>query len=562
MRSAQKACALPVLLLVCAACSLSPGGARLSTPAPGQSQGPSVGLVPVAVTAVSLGPAERCGSGFVMHALDHVTLAHSDVPHLFESNGAGLAINDLNGDGLLDIVLANLNGPASILWNEGNFTFRKETLPEQDTRDVNIVDVDGDGRLDIVFTHTTSSLSYWRNMGDGRFERQTLPGVRKPAYAMAWGDLRGVGSLDLVTASYDAELARDLGNSFLFGDGAGVFYYTHDGQAFVPQRLAPTAQTLAIALFDFTGNGQPGIVVGNDFQMPDLAWARAQDVWTGATPFTRTTESTMSFDWGDIDNSGSQVLFATDMKPYDRSPRTLAAWMPMMVPLMKNALPQSDPQIMENVLQVRGPDGRFRNEPYERGIDATGWTWSAKFGDLDNDGYLDLYAVNGMIAPELFGYLPNGALVEEHQALRNDGTGHFARAPQWGLGATASGRGMSMADLNNDGRLDIVVNNLGSPAQLFENQLCGGESLEVDLAWPQSFNTHGIGARLVLHTSMGDLDRDVRAASGYLSGDPSRIHFGFAADSMLQRLDIQWPDGAQSSVAGPASHTLLTVTRQ
>ena len=66
----------------------------------------------------------------------------------------------------------------------------------------------------------------------------------------------------------------------------------------------------------------------------------------------------------------------------------------------------------------------------------------------------------------------------------------------------------------------------------------------------------------MLHTSMGDLDRDVRAASGYLSGDPSRIHFGFPADSTLQRLDIQWPDGAQSSVAGPASHTLLTVTRQ
>jgi hypothetical protein len=133
---------------------------------------------------------------------------------------------------------------------------------------------------------------------------------------------------------------------------------------------------------------------------------------------------------------------------------------------------------------------------------------------------------------------------------------------QWGLGATASGRGMSMADLNNDGRLDIVVNNLGSPAQLFENQLCGGESLEVDLAWPQSFNSRAIGTRLVLHTSMGDLYRDVRAASGYLSGDPSRIHFGFLPDSMLQRLDNPVAGRRAISVAGPAPHTLLAVTRR
>jgi hypothetical protein len=509
-----------------------------------------------------LAPPTQCSGQFVTHTLEHVTQPSTAVPHLFESNGAGLAINDLNGDGLLDIVLANLNGPASILWNDGNFAFHKQTLPEQDTRAVSIVDVDGDGRPDIVFTHSTSSLSYWHNLGEGKFEHATLPGVRRPAYAMAWGDLRGVGALDLVTASYDAQLAKDLGNTFLFGDGAGVFYYTHDDQAFVPQRLAPTAQTLALALFDFTGNGHSGIVVGNDFQMPDQAWTRAQDGWTGVTPFTSTTESTMSFDWGDIDNSGAQVLFATDMKPYDRSPRTLAAWMPLTAHMMTKPLPPGDAQIMENVLQVRGPDGRFQNEAYERGVDATGWTWSTKFGDLDNDGYLDLYAVNGMIAQELFSYLPNSALVEEHQALRNDGSGHFVRAPQWGLGATASGRGMSMADLNNDGRLDIVVNNLGSPAQLFENQLCGGESLEVDLTWPETLNSRAIGARLVLHTSMGDLSRDVRAESGYLSGDPSRIHFGFPADASLQRLDIRWPDGAHSAVSSLAPHELLTVARQ
>ena len=216
---------------------------------------------------------------------------------------------------------------------------------------------------------------------------------------------------------------------------------------------------------------------------------------------------------------------------------------------------------MENVLQVRGADGAFHNQAYARGVDATGWSWSAKFGDLDNDGFLDLYVVNGMIAAELFHHLPHDELVEQNQALHNDGTGHFAPAPQWGLGSTASGRGMSMADLDGDGRLDIVVNNLRAPAQVFANRLCGGSGLEVDLRWPASLNTRAIGARLALHTSAGTFYRDVRAGSGYLSGDPARVHFGFPQGAALQRLEIDWPDGAVSSVDVPQAQTLVTVTR-
>ena len=138
---------------------------------------------------------------------------------------------------------------------------------------------------------------------------------------------------------------------------------------------------------------------------------------------------------------------------------------------------------MANVLLVRD-GGKWENQATRRGVDATGWSWSARFGDLDQDGYLDLYIVNGMIATDLFGYLNNGELVEENQAFHNRGDGSFQPAPQWQLGSTASGRGMIMADLDGDGDLDIVVNNLRGFAQLFENQLCTGASLQVDLVWP------------------------------------------------------------------------------
>ena len=112
-----------------------------------------------------------------------------------------------------------------------------------------------------------------------------------------------------------------------------------------------------------------------------------------------------------------------------------------------------------------------------------------------------------------------------------------------------------------DGDLDIAVNNLRGPAQIFENRLCTGDSLQVELVDPASQNRHAIGARLELVTSVGAFTRDVRAASGYLSGDPPRVHFGFPADAVLERLEITWPDGARSTVIAPDPNHLLRVER-
>jgi hypothetical protein len=518
-------------------------------------------LAPVRTATTTLLQPSACAGTFAAHPLDFTTVVHGDAVHLFESNGSGVAIGDLDGDGRLDLVFANLDGSNTIFWNQGRLRFRKEPLADTNARAVQIVDVDGDGQLDIAFTHRAGGVSFWRNTGGARFVHRALPGVLAPAYAMAWGDLNGDGALDLVTGSYDTELAKRTANAFLFSDGAGVYYYQQraDG-TFAAQRLARKAQALAIALADLDADRRPDLLVGNDFDLPDQVWLRVGAGWAPAQPFATMAHSTMSFDQGDIDNDGRPELFATDMKPYDIGTRTLAAWLPMMATMPQQHAP-GDPQTMENVLQVRDAAGRFHNQAAARGVDATGWSWSGKFGDLDNDGFLDLYVVNGMIAAELFHYLPGDELVEHNQALRNDGTGRFTPAPQWGLGSPSSGRGMSMADLDGDGDLDIVVNNLRTPAQLFENRLCGGASLEVDLRWPASRNTRAIGAQLALHTSTGTYYRDVRAGSGYLSGDPARVHFGLPDGAALERLEIHWPDGAVSSIEGAKAHTLLTVIR-
>jgi len=106
-----------------------------------------------------------------------------------------------------------------------------------------------------------------------------------------------------------------------------------------------------------------------------------------------------------------------------------------------------------------------------------------------------------------------------------------------------------------------VVNNYMSSAQLFENQLCTGRSLAVDLAWPESRNTRAIGARIMLHTSTGTYQRTVRSNSGYLSGDPARVHFGLPEESKLIRLTIEWPDGAISTVSQLSAQTIMTISR-
>jgi hypothetical protein len=530
------------------------------TPAP---VAPDTPVVSVNITEQPLRTGPACTGTFKTHTLDHTTSIAGEVVRMFDSNGSGLAINDLDNDGDLDLVLANLNGPNSIFWNEGNLTFRQDTeaLSYSDARAVNIVDVDGDGWQDIVLTRRITPPLYWRNngaTGQSGFTRVNLPGVEQPAYAMAWGDVDNDGDLDLVTGSYDAELAQKAGNSFMFSDGVGVYTYENQNDVFAARRLADKAQALAIFLTDLNQDNRLDILVGNDFDMPDQIWLQQVDGWRPAQLFAQTTHSTMSIDVGDINNDGHWELFATDMKPYATDSQTLSAWEPVMAGMSHP--PAGDPQIMENVLQVAAGNS-YENRAATSGLSATGWSWSSKFGDLDNDGFLDLYVVNGMMAEELFAELPGHELVEQNQAFRNEGNGQFAPAPEWLLDASGSGRGMSMADLDHDGDLDIVVNNLLSPAQIFENQLCRGSALEVDLVWPDSHNSRALGSRLILQTGTGPYYREVKASSGYLSGDPARVHFGFPNRSELERLEIRWPDGVISTVDDLTAGTVLTISR-
>ena len=530
--------------------------------------------VALALSGYALPGQSSCSGTFVPWDLPHATSAAQFAVRGFESNGAGVAVGDLDLDGDLDLVLGGFAQPSTVLWNTGNLAFQAEPLGDGLVREVQVVDLDADGWLDIVTSRRGTGLAAWRNDAQAprssRFVPMVLEGVDQPLYALDWADADGDGDLDLGGATYDAELLEVFGSSFMMSDTGGAYLYLRQPRSYQSMQLATEAQGLAALFMDTTGDSLPELLIGNDFAVPDMAFVRTRSGWEPADLFVHTTHSTMSLAAGDINNDGRPDLLATDMKPPSQEPEVLAAWAPAMAGMMAATMEAHDhTQLMENTLQLAGTAGQWHNKGQELAIDATGWSWSGKFGDLDNDGWLDLYIVNGMMEARLFAHLPQQELVEANMVFRNLGgdpaaAPTFRAAPEWGLSSLRSGRGLVLADLDLDGDLDIVINNMRGPAQLFANELCTANHhfLEVDLNWPGSPNTQAVGASVTAASATGTVHRQVHVAAGYLSGDAPRLHLGLGPTVDSIDLVVTWPDGLISHLYGVPANGLLQITRR
>ena len=199
---------------------------------------------PVTVDVIPLNERSDCSDAFIAHELEHITIPSKLPVGFYDSNGAGLAVNDLDADGLPDIVMANLAGDNAILWNRGDLQFERQALSSATpARGAAIIDVDADGLLDIVFTQQAAAPLFWRNQGGRRFQKEVLNGVIYIGYAMNWLDADRDGDLDLLTGSYDVENEKILGQT---APKSGVIYYENLGDRFRATRIADRSNTLAI----------------------------------------------------------------------------------------------------------------------------------------------------------------------------------------------------------------------------------------------------------------------------------------------------------------------------
>jgi hypothetical protein len=212
-------------------------------------------------------------------------------------------------------------------------------------------------------------------------------------------------------------------------------------------------------------------------------------------------------------------------------------------------------------IRCKCQNGTWNDVAYDLQIDSSGWSWSGKFGDLDNDGWQDLYVVNGMIAKDLFVHLPEQELVEANMLFKNQQGKSFVPV-DWGLNDTGSGRGMSMADMNNDGRLDVIINPLNSAAVIYENTLCQGNSVRIELVDKTQANQHAIGALVRVQVGAQTYARNVTAISGYLSGDEYTVHVGVGDALRIDGIEVVWPDGKVSRIDAQDSGTTITITRE
>ncbi len=487
---------------------------------------------------------------------------------------AGVCAVDVDNDGDLDISACVFNGPNLIFLNDGHGVFRERARElGLDFKGASVMtafgDYDLDGRLDAyLVTHRLSIGPEQRlprnaqeSLSRGVIQRGRDRGMAiTPEFRDLFGLTdKGGGRAELFIAGQADRLFRNLGPAGFTNATAAAGIAGHD-------------IGLSAAWWDYDDDGWPDLYVSNDYKGPDRLYHNRGDgtfeeVTREALPHV--PWSSMGADCADVNNDGRIDFLATEMAGSTHRRRQM-----ILDDLRERWFLQvaDPPQYPRNALYLATGTGRVMEVAQLAGVARTDWTWSPKFADFDNDGWVDLFIANGMSRDYLNadllsrmrergapGWRDRPLLREANLAFRNLGDLRFVPVgPPWGLDQVSASFGAAVADLDRDGDLDLVVSSLEEPVAIYRNDESAGHGVLIRLKGTRS-NRWGLQAKITLEAGANVQTRCPDLTSGFMSANEPLVHVGVGENGRIRRLTVDWPSGHTQSFDDLEVDRLYTV---